>query len=90
MEYEELRDASKSIKEQYLKVLYPRQISLAIGDKDTDFPYKESEKEFKRLEALCKTVGTDWVDFIVFDGGHEFIKDDKPLQKLAKDLWEEL
>lgn len=43
-----MRDASKSIKEQYLKVLYPRQISLAIGDKDTDFPYKESEKEFKR------------------------------------------
>lgn len=31
-------------------------------------------------------VGTDWVDFITFEGGHEFCRDDAPIEKLIDDL----
>ena len=71
---------------EIMMLVYPRHICLAVGDKDAGFPYRESEKEFERLKALCKDVGTDWVDFFVFDGGHEFFKDDRPLQQMAKQL----
>jgi dienelactone hydrolase len=71
---------------EIMMLVYPRQICLAIGDKDIGFPYRESEKEYERLKALCEAVGTDWADFFVFDGGHEFFTHDEPLMRLAEQL----
>jgi hypothetical protein len=31
-------------------------------------------------------VGTDWVNFNVFDGTHEFIKEDGPIDALVAEL----
>lgn len=71
---------------EIMMLVYPRQICLAIGDNDSGFPYKESIKEFNRLENLCKEVGNEWVDFIVFKGEHEFLKDDIPLERMTEHL----
>lgn len=69
-------------------LVYPRKLCIEIGDKDKLFDYKYGVESFEKLKELCREVGTDWVEMIVFDGTHEFCKDDGPIQKLVKDLCE--
>lgn len=69
-------------------LVYPRNIYLAMGDKDQLFDHKYSIESFERLKEMCKDVGTEWVNFDVFDGNHEFFKYDEPIEKLADDLME--
>ena len=38
------------------------------------------------IEKLCEKVGTEWVDFKVFSGTHEFCMDDGPIHKLINDI----
>ena len=71
---------------EIVSLVYPRHMYLAIGDEDVGFPFTQSQKEFKRLEELCTAVGTDWVEFEVFHGNHEFIKDDALIKKMTSDL----
>lgn len=68
-------------------LIYPRRIHLAIGDSDELFDYKNSQKSFDTIKDICKEVGTDWVKFQVYGGTHEFIKDDKAIETLIKDLF---
>lgn len=35
---------------------------------------------------MCREVGTDWVELIVFDGVHEFLTDPEPRERLIRDL----
>ena len=35
---------------------------------------------------MCKRVGTEWVEFKVFDGAHEFCKDDEPIKELVNSI----
>ncbi len=67
-------------------LVYPRKLCLRMGDKDELFDYKYSIKSFDKIKALCKDVGTNWVDFKVFDGTHEFFKDDDAIQNLINDI----
>ena len=69
-------------------LVYPRNLCIEVGDKDALFDYKEAIKSFDKLKLLCKNVGTDWVDFVVFDGIHEFCKDDTPIEKMVNELKE--
>ena len=41
---------------------------------------------FEKLKKLCKDVGTDWVELKVFDGTHEFCRDDEPIRRLVNDI----
>ncbi|MBE6691075.1 MAG: hypothetical protein E7590_07335 [Ruminococcaceae bacterium] len=65
---------------------YPRRLCLEIGTRDELFAAKGGESSFARVRELCKTVGTDWIELIEFDGKHEFCHDDRPLERLAADL----
>ena len=67
-------------------LIYPRKLCIEIGDHDPVFECKFGIESFERLKNICGNVGTDWVDFIVFDGNHEFHKDDAPIQRLVEDL----
>lgn len=71
---------------EIVSLVYPRRMYLAIGDEDFSFPFTESQKEFDRLKKICSPVGTDWVEFEVFHGDHEFIKDDAFIEKMTADL----
>lgn len=67
-------------------MIYPRPLAIAVGDQDEVFLAPNAQKEFQRLCAMCGDVGTDWVDFEVFEGTHEFIKDEKYIQKVVEAL----
>lgn len=67
-------------------LIYPRRLCIEIGDNDELFDHKVGEEQFEYLKELSRDVGTDWVDFIVFPGKHEFYKGDKPISRLVNDL----
>ena len=68
-------------------LIYPRRLFLGMGKSDKIFQCQHTLESFERLEALCQNVGTDWVKLQVFEGDHEFLKDDEPIKQLIKDLW---
>ena len=67
-------------------LVYPRRLWLGVGNADELFEAKYAEESFKKLKTLCETVGTDWVKLTVFDGKHEFYRDDAPILQLTRDL----
>ena len=70
-------------------LVYPRNLCIEVGKHDELFNCKGAELSFEKLKKKCANVGTDWVDFVEFDGLHEFCKDDEPLKHLADILFEE-
>ena len=67
-------------------LVYPRRLCIEVGENDELFDISSARGSFERLKDICKDVGTDWVDFITFEGGHEFCRDDAPIEKLIDDL----
>lgn len=67
-------------------LIYPRKLCIEMGDKDELFDYHHSVASFEKIKLLCREVGTDWVDFKVFEGTHEFCKDDEPIRRLIDDI----
>jgi len=67
-------------------LVYPRKLDIQIGEKDPGFSFKGGEKSYKRVLEICKNVGTDWLNFNVFDGTHELFKEDGPIEKFAEEL----
>ena len=67
-------------------LVYLRKLYLEVGDADELFDHKYAIESFKKLKKLCKKVGTDWVDFTVFGGNHEFCKDDAHIERFIADL----
>ncbi|MBR5451929.1 MAG: dienelactone hydrolase family protein [Clostridia bacterium] len=67
-------------------LVYPRKLCIEIGENDEVFDAVSGKKSYEKLLNLCKEVGTDWLEFITFEGTHEFCKFDEPIEKLAKDL----
>lgn len=65
-------------------MVYPRHLSLEVGDKDELFPPEPAKREYERL--LEMTDDHSWIDFTVFDGAHEFNKSDENIDKLISIL----
>ena len=65
---------------------YPRNLHLAVGERDELFNCEGANASFAVLKEYCQTVGTDWVEFFTFDGTHEFFFDDATLRKFAEEL----
>ena len=61
-------------------------VKVEIADNDELFDYKHGLKSFERVKEICKNVGTDWINLILFEGVHEFCKDDEPIRKLIMDI----
>ena len=67
-------------------MIYPRRLCIEMGREDPLFAFSASEASFEKLKSLCVDVGTDWVEFIGFDGNHEFCKEVEPIQRMAAEL----
>ena len=67
-------------------LVYPRKLRIQVAKNDELFDYREGEQSFEIVKSLCKTVGDEWVDFNVFEGVHEFCKDDAPIKALVEEL----
>ena len=68
---------------------YPRKLCIEIADKDELFNVEYGKRSYEKLLSLCKGDKVDWLTFITFDGGHEFCKDDAPIDALVKHLFDE-
>ena len=67
-------------------LVYPRKLCIQMGNKDQLFDSQYSEESFEDIRRICKDVGTDWVELMIFDGNHEFCKDDLPIKKLVEHI----
>jgi len=67
-------------------LIYPRKLYIEVGDNDELFNYKYAVESFEQVKTMCKQVGTEWVEFKVFDGAHEFCKDDEPIKELVNSI----
>jgi hypothetical protein len=67
-------------------LIYPRSLCIAIGNQDPLFDSRFGMESFEKVKDICGSRGTQWIDFIVFDGDHEFHKDDTPIKRLVQDL----
>lgn len=65
-------------------LVYPRKIWLQMGASDNLFSASDSVESFERIREMCADVGYDWVNFNLFDGTHEFCKDDAPIAEMVR------
>ena len=67
-------------------LVYPRKLYIEMGNQDELFDYVYSEESFERLKEICCDFGMEWAELIVFNGVHEFCKDDEPIRHIIKIL----
>ena len=67
-------------------LVYPRKLWIEVGCRDEAFSVEGARAEFKRLLELCSNQRQTWVQFIEFDGNHEFCMDDEPIRQLVEEL----
>ena len=71
-------------------LVHPRKMFIEMGMQDELFDYKKSEKEIERIKEICKNDCSDWLNFIAFEGNHEFYKGDEHLDDFAACLKQEV
>ncbi len=81
-----LESAEKFDDAEIACLVYPRSLHIAMGNRDELFNSDDSVESFEKLISLCGDIGTEWVKLDVFDGTHEFFKDDEPIRKLVRDI----
>ena len=67
-------------------LVYPRRLCIEVGARDEFFAIDGARAEMQRLRNKCREVGTDWLDYIEYDGLHEFCQDDFAIKRLVEDL----
>lgn len=67
-------------------LVHPRKLFLEMGNQDNHFDYQKSIKEYERILEICGGSTGDWLEFTIFDGEHEFYKEDYHIQKLIEYL----
>lgn len=67
-------------------LVYPRPLVILTGNTDDAFLADNAKNEYDRLSELCESVGEDWLDFEIFEGNHEFVKDDYFIKKVTSVL----
>ena len=80
------RSAEKFDDAEIACLVYPRHICLQMGNKDELFDSKYTQESFDKIQKVFHAVGTDWINLMIFDGNHEFCKDDKPIADMIEDL----
>lgn len=75
---------NKFLDNEIASLVYPRYICIPVGDNDAAFAYEFAEKEYNKLKEM--TDNEDWIDFVKFEGIHEFIKDDYYIEKFLNRL----
>ena len=64
-------------------LVYPRKICIQMGNQDPLFDAKDTVSEYERLHKLFQGRDFSWAELKVFDGGHEFCKDDTFIRELV-------
>ena len=66
-------------------LVYPRKLYIQMGSRDELFDYRNTVASFEEAKALSRD---EWMQLHIYDGNHEFCKDDEPIQALIGDLKE--
>lgn len=69
-------------------LVYPRKICIQMGTRDSLFDYKDTISEYERLNKIFQNQDFSWAELKIFDGVHEFCKDDTPIRELVDCLWQ--
>lgn len=69
-------------------LVYPRNICFQMGNQDPLFDYRDTVSEYERLQKMVPGKERSWAELRIFDGGHEFCKEDAYIEKLVRDLKE--
>ncbi len=81
------RDAAKRFGDAEIACLiYPRRLCIQVGTNDPLFDFSGAEREYARLKELTEKVGTAWLHFEPFEGGHEFCRSDEAIDRLIADI----
>lgn len=67
-------------------LVYPRHLCLQMGKDDFFWNSKYTLVAFEELKEYCYKVGCEWVDLVMFEGTHEFCRDDRPIERLIRDI----
>ena len=67
-------------------LVYPRRLCIEVGKNDSTFLIENTRKEISHLREMSAEISNEWLDYIEFDGDHEFCRNDMPLRRLADDL----
>jgi hypothetical protein len=67
-------------------LVYPRNLYIAVGERDDLFDYRFAVKSFEKLKKICGDDRSDWLEFQTFDGIHEFLRDDGLVERMISDL----
>ncbi len=64
---------------------YPRKLYLEVGMSDDLVKFEFVEREYARLQKEIRVCGLDdaWVEFLPFQGTHEFSWDDRPIEEMV-------
>ena len=62
---------------------------ISISEAENLFNYKDTIKEFERLKTLCKDVDSNWTELLIFEGIHEFTKDNIMIERLVNECLQE-
>lgn len=84
------RDMAQSFGEAEIACLvHPRKLFLEMGKEDELFDSRKSRAEYERLCRICGNDTEDWLEFTVYDGKHQFYKEDEHIEKFMDYLREE-
>ena len=64
-------------------LVYPRKLYVLMGNQDALFDYRNTIESFNEATKLCDK---DWMQLHIYDGTHEFCKDDEPIEAFIQDL----
>ena len=78
------KSAEKFLDAEVASLVYPRYLSLAVGDSDELFRADLARAEYDRMKGMTDTDG--WLDFTVFSGNHEYVTTDAPIEKFIEKL----
>lgn len=68
-------------------LIYPRNFYILMGSRDPLFDYRNTVESYEEAKALCPK---EWLHLHIFDGDHEFCKDEEPLASFIGNLKEVL
>lgn len=64
-------------------LICPRKLYVLMGTKDALFDYHNTIESFNEATQMCDK---DWMQLHIYEGTHEFCKDDEPIESLIRDL----
>ena len=67
-------------------LIYPRKLYIMMGDQDALFDYRNTIASYNEARALRED---EWMQLQIFEGVHEFCKDDAPIESFIRNLKED-